>query len=95
MVVYTEIQLFQILGWVVAVAFSYKFRELAKGASTAWTWIFIGTTLILIRTVWDLIPGIGDNIQGAVLGHILGMIAIMVLLKGFLDYYVNTKVMVG
>ncbi len=86
---------FQIFGWLIAIAFSYQFRELAKGATSAWTWIFVGTVLFFLRVTWKFAPGYGGNLEMQAIRYMLGVIAAFVMTKGFLDYYVTTERMVG
>jgi len=88
------IEIFQILGWLVAIYFSYQFRELAKGATGAWTWIFAGTVIFFLRVTWKFLPGFEANFQLQALRYLLGVLAAFVLTKGFLDYYTTTKSMV-
>ncbi|RMF91320.1 MAG: hypothetical protein D6733_01510 [Methanobacteriota archaeon] len=94
MVELEPIEVFQIVGWLVAIVFSYQFRELAKGATSAWTWIFFGTLLFFLRVTWKFVPGYDASLQLQAIRYILGALAAFVMTKGFLDYYVTTKAMV-
>ncbi|MFQ5800270.1 MAG: hypothetical protein ACE5HH_00940, partial [Candidatus Hydrothermarchaeales archaeon] len=82
------IEAFQIVGWLIAIVFSYRFRELAKGATGAWTWIFVGTVLFFLRVTWKHFPGYGDNFEIQAVRYLIGVLAAFVMTKGFLDYYV-------
>ncbi len=90
----SAIETLQIAGWLIAIIFSYRFRELAKGATGAWTWIFWGTVLFFLRVTWKFMPGYGGNMELQTIRYLLGVLAAFVMTKGFLDYYVTTKSMV-
>jgi hypothetical protein len=89
------IETFQIVGWLIAIFFSFRFRGLGKGASNSWTWIFLGTVLFFLRVTWKFVPGYSGNLEIQAIRYLLGIIAAFVLTKGFLDYYVTTERMVG
>jgi len=89
------IDILQIVGWLSAIYFSYSFRELVKGATAAWTWIFAGTLLAFLRVIWKFMPAYDANFQLQAIRYIIGALAAFVLTKGFLDYYATTKSSMG
>ncbi len=89
------IEAFQVVGWLLAIYFSYQFRELAKGATEAWNWIFFATVLFFLRVTWKHFPGYGDNLNIQAIRYLLGALAAFVMVKGFVDYHVTTERMVG
>ncbi len=94
MVQYGALQAFQVLGWIVAVIASYRFRELVAGGAQAWNYIFAGTFLIFVRTIIPF-TGFTSNPEIAVITHIIGAVSVVLLTKGIMDYYIVARETVG